>query len=541
MGLVQAGLRCGGREPGFAVTFLPIVVRELQVAARRASTFRVRFWGAVGATLLGGLFLLATSLPGGLAPGGRALFVTLTGVALGAALISGSILTADCLSRERREGTLGLLFLTDLTGWDVVAGKFVALSLVPWQAVLAIFPVTAMSVFLGGVTWGEFWRVLVVILVALFVSLAFGTWVSSRVTDDRHAVWGSLLGTAGWVAGGYVLGAMADQISGQRIGAWLRLAGPAGLYESAMEAGYRGRESGFWWALSLQTLGGMLWFLAASWRVRKGWRLEEIPGTTVSVACVGRGARGWSRLVAGRSDRLRRLGGLAWLGWRGRGMRRVLGWVVCAIVVVASGSFALALSRRPFAGAALAGGVVSAGFWILKALLTAHTAYALHETCRNGTMELLLATPVSSASLWSGHLAAVRALFLWPFVTLSVLGLVLGVGGKLALGGDWPSWAVLWLAGAAPAVLEAVVQGLDLVAIAYYAACWAMRYDRPGKAMLRTLLLAAITPAVLCSHGRFMIDLLILAQAAPELDRFRDLARRCLTEGRRGDSSSARG
>ena len=33
------------------------------------------------------------------------------------------LLVADCLSRERREGTLGLLFLTPLTANDIVIAK----------------------------------------------------------------------------------------------------------------------------------------------------------------------------------------------------------------------------------------------------------------------------------------------------------------------------------------------------------------------------------------------------------------------------------
>jgi ABC-type transport system involved in multi-copper enzyme maturation permease subunit len=188
------------------VTFLPIVVRELQVAARRRSTFQLRFFGATGATLLGGLFLMVSTLPGALAATGRGLFVALTVALLGMALISGVVLTADCLSRERREGTLGFLFLTDLTGWDVVAGKLVALALVPFQAVLAVFPVAAMSVFLGGVTYGEFWRVLLVVLLGLWMSLTVGLWVSSRVTDDRQAVAVSLLGMGALLGVPYLLG-----------------------------------------------------------------------------------------------------------------------------------------------------------------------------------------------------------------------------------------------------------------------------------------------------------------------------------------------
>ena len=56
------------------------------------------------------------------------LFCILTGSAVFYCLLSGVWFTADCLSEEKREGTLGLLFLTDLKGYDVVLGKLVATS-----------------------------------------------------------------------------------------------------------------------------------------------------------------------------------------------------------------------------------------------------------------------------------------------------------------------------------------------------------------------------------------------------------------------------
>ena len=70
-------------------------------------------------------------------------------------LFSGVFLTADSLSGEKREGTLGLLFLTDLKGYDVVFGKLIATSLNGFYALLAIFPVLALPLVMGGVTFWE--------------------------------------------------------------------------------------------------------------------------------------------------------------------------------------------------------------------------------------------------------------------------------------------------------------------------------------------------------------------------------------------------
>jgi len=96
--------------------------------------------------------------------------------------------TADCLSEEKREGTLGLLFLTDLKGYDVVLGKLVASSLHAFYGVLAILPVMAIPLLVGGVTIDEFWRVVVVALNMLLFSLAVGMFASSISRDERRAM-----------------------------------------------------------------------------------------------------------------------------------------------------------------------------------------------------------------------------------------------------------------------------------------------------------------------------------------------------------------
>ena len=60
---------------------------------------------------------------------GQSLFATLSVIAFAYCLLAGIRYTAGALSEERREGTLGLLFLTDLRGFDVVIGKLAVTSL----------------------------------------------------------------------------------------------------------------------------------------------------------------------------------------------------------------------------------------------------------------------------------------------------------------------------------------------------------------------------------------------------------------------------
>src|SRR5688500_3676668 len=94
------------------ITILAIVDRELRVAARRPATYRIRSGAVLAALALitWKLFSFAwQSAP--ISQQGRALFITLSVLAFAYCLLAGVRATSDCISEEKREGTLGLLFL----------------------------------------------------------------------------------------------------------------------------------------------------------------------------------------------------------------------------------------------------------------------------------------------------------------------------------------------------------------------------------------------------------------------------------------------
>src|SRR5512140_282939 len=167
------------------MTFLPIVERELRSASRRKSTFRVRWWTATAAMLVG-LFALLLVRPGGNA--GRSLFEALSLYAFVLCLLFRGLLNAEALAQEGRDGTLGLLFLTDLRGYDVVLGKLFAHSLNSLYALFALLPALALPLLLGGVKGAEFWRMALALLNAIFISLAAGLFVSALSRDTRNAI-----------------------------------------------------------------------------------------------------------------------------------------------------------------------------------------------------------------------------------------------------------------------------------------------------------------------------------------------------------------
>jgi ABC-type transport system involved in cytochrome c biogenesis permease component len=174
------------------MTFLPIVERELLVASRRHTTFSTRLVVALVAIVIGIFFYVANlRTPKHLLA--HYIFEGISVLALLYCLAAGRRSTADCLSEEKREGTLGLLFLTRLKGYDVVLGKLAATSLNSFFCLLAIFPVLAVPLLMGGITNGEFWRMVLVLVNTFLFSLAVGIFSSALSQNARRAMGANFL------------------------------------------------------------------------------------------------------------------------------------------------------------------------------------------------------------------------------------------------------------------------------------------------------------------------------------------------------------
>ena len=65
------------------------------------------------------------------------------------------LLAADCISHERREGTIGLLFLTPLKAREIVLSKGLVHGVRALSLWIAVLPVLTIAFLLGGVTWKE--------------------------------------------------------------------------------------------------------------------------------------------------------------------------------------------------------------------------------------------------------------------------------------------------------------------------------------------------------------------------------------------------
>jgi ABC-type transport system involved in multi-copper enzyme maturation permease subunit len=400
------------------MTFLPIVRRELRVASRHRSTYWVRTGAALAVLAIGTwVFLMnQNSNPKDIA---MYLFYVLTGSAVLYSLVSGVRLTSDCLSEEKREGTLGLLFLTDLKGYDVVLGKLAATSLNALYSLLAMVPMLAIPLLMGGISPDEWGRMALVAMNALFLSLAIGIGVSALCRSALKAMVATLVVLLLLTALMPACGAILAEVSKTRaVKPFFLLPSVGFSYYSAFALTYAAPQ--FWY--SVLTVHGLGWlFLAlASIAAPRTWQ-DRPPGSQ---------AAHWRRFwqfwglgnPAERSAFRRRLlsrNAFFWLAARVR-LKPCFVWAFLGLLTC-GWVWALIKFRREWLSPVTY--VVTAVFLnlALRAWFALEASRQMAAERKAGTLELLLSTPLTVREILRGQLLALQRQFLGP--VLAVLAL----------------------------------------------------------------------------------------------------------------------
>jgi ABC-type transport system involved in cytochrome c biogenesis permease component len=401
------------------MTVLPIVARELRVAARRRGTYWSRVMMAVAAIIIGVVLYFSFAEVTSRELGVR-LFYFVAGLAFLYCLATGIRSTADCLSEEKREGTLGLLFLTDLNGFDVVAGKLVATSLNAFYGLLAILPVLAIPLLMGGVTRGEFWRMALVLVNTFFFSLSIGMFVSAISRHPRKSVSATVLVIL-FFAAGLPLLAEVQVVAGSRLlRAGCAILTPWSPMLLIEEAEYLKAAKYFWWSVGV--IHGLAWLMLglASVIVPRSWQ-DKPPGP--------KGARWrerWHQWSYGDPaerhafrKRLLDANAVFWLAGRAR-LKPAHVWVALAVVACLWSWGAVAqrgawLNDFVYAVTAL---VLN---FMLKIWVASEAGRQFGQDRKIGALELILSTPITVREIVRGQMLALYRQFLGPLVTVLVI------------------------------------------------------------------------------------------------------------------------
>lgn len=508
------------------MTLLPIVARELRVISRRAATYWTRFTCGVLAIVVGGIAFAALYEKAS-RDTGLGIFVCLSVVAFIYALIAGALSTADCVSEEKREGTLGLLFLTDLKSYDIVLGKMAASSLTGVYGLLAIFPVLGVPLLLGGVAPAEFWRVILVCVNNLFLSLTLGMFCSAICNDERKSMGLTLLiiglltggipALVAWIASEIPRGNPLHSLFNQH-GYVLLAPSPGFASFTAFDATFKkmlGTGHGHWFYISLGVTHAMGWgaLLLTMAILPRVWQDKAATPQTI------RRREQWRTLTGGPAEvrhafrrRLLEINPFYWLASRDH-FKIVLVWLwigAGALIWM----FGLVKARRDWLEPATYVITVLLAHSLFKCWLPMEAARRFGADRRSGALELLLSTPLSVNEILRGQgLALLRQFGPAAALICAVDFLFLGLGLR-NMSNDRGEWTTLWLAGI-------VIFVFDLVTLALVAMWSSLRSRKTSSAGLSSIVRVCIVPWFLM--GLFLLSAVIL-EAMFDYEPFRSIS-----------------
>lgn len=376
----------------------PLIIRELRAEARRANTYWLR---ALAAGLMTALFVWSSWNYANAGPAlGYRLFDDLSKGVLFSILIIISAITADSISREKREGTLGLLFLTPLTPRDVVIGKSLVHVLRAVGIFVAILPIVILPFLLGGINGQVLIAYGASVPAAMAIAIASGIVASVRSREwIESIVWAELL-CAIFVAIYWIIEITWARMAAFPFGRWSPVAWIA--VAIGIELVFAGA------ALMLS-----LWF--AGWKLERVWQDEGTQNESwwvkiFSTSYFWRAAFHWD------TKKARDRNPIAWLqeyNWASR----LTKWGWCILIFVAQGR--LMLGWRQFMDYQME-------LYRLVAIGIAFSAAASFRRERQtGALELLLVTPISAGKLIFGRLQGVWVHF---FPAMAILACVWTMG-----------------------------------------------------------------------------------------------------------------
>ncbi|MGO8925843.1 MAG: hypothetical protein ACLQU3_02955 [Limisphaerales bacterium] len=403
--------------------FLSVADRELRSAARQKATYRTRW---LTAALFFGLLVWMLWAFNGFTNRRAApeIFKVLSVLTLLYSLFLGTARTADCISVERREGTLGLLFLTNLNSAEIIGGKLCSSALASVYGLMAIFPMLALPLLMGGITFGHFARTVAGLLNGILFALAAG-FLASVVCKRQFTAIALALGLTVSFAGGLMLGAAAASSYGptKPLANWLAAFSPLHTLLAADGAPGFG-PSRFWLSaaavagVSLGCLGLTTLLLARTWRDRP----KRVSAWHHRLRFGRRSERTPSARRAALRRRLLAINPLFWLAARQRVSAQVIMFLAVVLTLITVYVAAPLYGRTMGAGAeAPVLGHLFAWLWTglaIHALVLYYAAMSasqrLAEDKQTGALELILCTPTTERSISRGLWLAYARNMLFP-------------------------------------------------------------------------------------------------------------------------------
>jgi ABC-type Na+ efflux pump permease subunit len=478
--------------------FLPIVGRELRVAARRRGTYVARCAAAAAVFVIGAWFYLIMPYapPATISQG---LFSILSGAALLYAFVSGAHFTANSISEEKRDGTLGLLFLTDLKGYDVVLGKLAATSLGAFYGMLAMLPMIAVPLLIGGVNFTEVLRMSLLSINTMFMSLTAGLFISSMTRSPRQSSGLTFLLLCGLAVIVPLLGSWWFNATSQRlVQHWWLLASPGYAFTYAFENLHRAHPNRYWICMGVLHTLGWAYLAGASLIAPRSWRDKPIGASTSLRERFAAWNYGTGETRAALRRKLLSVNPFFWLASRSRSKPAQV-WIVLAVCATLW-LWGYVENKRDWLNEGLFIATALVLNTLIKGWFAAECARQISEDRHKGALELILSTPISVREIVRGQSLALQRQFLAPSLFILILYVVFMISTANMVHNDKERGLFMWMWS-----MGIVVFVLDLCAMFWAGIFFALKAKRPNQASTAAAFLVLAVPWILFAGSMILV------------------------------------
>ena len=416
-------------------------------------------------------------------------------------LFAGVHLTADSISKEKREGTIGLLLLTPLTPFQIVIGKLVAHGLMGFYSILIVVPLLSLIMIVGGTRLAEVASIGLVAFNIMFFSASVGLWASAQHTERKKAA-----GTGTWMVILFWWGIpiIVQLMSYFKFPEWsirgLSVFAVNGIFNSTFAGPRLSFLQSPWLSVAVNHLTAWGFIAWATYLLRTGWQ-DHPAKPKFSLR------EQWRKISLGNEATRLRLrqkfldkNPFLWLASRDR-LRSINIWIFTILFI------GVIIFTAAYGGGALN----PAMFIMVISLCSAHkfmvsglAAQQLAVEQEQGTLEMLLSTPLKAETVLNGQLRATLRQIQGP----ALLGLVMQL---LAVVMIWYSdvfddFTLPVIIGIA---VYAAIYLLDIYAISWMGMFGAVTVKDPknaaGVAILRVLVLPGLIFASVMALGSLAV------------------------------------
>jgi hypothetical protein len=469
------------------MTLLPIVSLELRKASKRPMTYWGRFSMALIAVFFAAYAMFLFQYVPMFGRSSSWLFSLMVYGGAWYCVLAGLRHSCDCVSREKREGTLGLLFLTDLKGYDVALGKLASSSLVVFFTYMAVFPIMAMSLMMGGVSGGQFWKSVLALMNLLFISHATGLMTSTYSTKAQQS-----FGRAGGLLFFLIVltpllsqwAASYQYITLARV---LEFINPVGPISGSSPR--PARYDDYWLALAGSHLLGWCFLAIAAWNLPRCWQdragkqrlkwRERFRQWTYGGTAV---RERWRRVRLSKNP-------FYWFVSRSR----TTPFFIWGFLVVVLAFYIWMRVKWITQGEGLSMSTFS-GFLMVDIVLiswvSSESESHLNQARRDGSLEMLFScTPLKESEVILGQWLGLKRLFLWPMVTVILAQMAQIIELYVRFSEEKPNLASL--------VLLGIFLGF-LASVPWISMWHGFAGDKPGQGT-RTVFLMLVLLPLICS------------------------------------------